>query len=75
VLERLALIPSPGRHWADVVAILLDAIDVVMVRPAAKASSGLLRWLTVRAREHGAVLLPLGNWPEAELRLELVRSV
>src|SRR5215211_1230971 len=32
-LERLALVPSPGpRAWPTVVAALLDAIDVVLVR-------------------------------------------
>lgn len=75
VLERLALIPSPGRHWADVVAILIGAVDVVMVRPPAEASPATLRLLAVRARERGAVLVPLGGWPEADLHLELVRSV
>ncbi len=73
-LERLALIPSPGRHWADATAALIDAVDVVMVRPPAEASAAVLRRLAVRARERGAVLVPLGNWPEADLRAELVRS-
>jgi hypothetical protein len=74
-LERLTLIPYPGRHWADVVAILMGAVDVVMVRPSAEASPATLRLLAVRARERGSVLMSLGNWPEADLRLELVRSV
>jgi hypothetical protein len=46
--------------------------DVVMVRPPAGASPSMLRRLT--ARERGAVLVPLSPWPEADLRLELVRS-
>jgi hypothetical protein len=50
-------------------------IDVVMVRSPVKASPARLRLLAVRARERGAVLVPLGDWPEADLRLELVRSV
>jgi len=75
VLERLALVPSPGRRWADTVATMLDAVDVVMVRPPANAAPATLRRLAARARERAAVLLPLGGWPEADLRLELVRSV
>jgi hypothetical protein len=43
--------------------------------PPAKASPALLRWLTARIRGHGAVLVPLSNWPEADLHLELVGSV
>jgi hypothetical protein len=74
-LERLALVPYPGRHWAEVVAILIGAVDVVMVRPPASASPATLRRLAVRARERGAVLLPLGDWPQADFRLQLVRSI
>ncbi|MCK9924395.1 hypothetical protein MXD61_21430, partial [Frankia sp. AgPm24] len=32
-LERLALVPEPGPRWPVVVAALLDAMDVVVVRP------------------------------------------
>jgi len=53
---------------------MIDAVDVVMVRPPAGTSQAILRRLAARARERGAVLLPLGNWPEADLRVELVRS-
>jgi hypothetical protein len=74
-LERLALVPYPGRHWADVVAILIGAVDVVMVRPRAGASPATMRRLAVRARERGTVLVPLGDWTEVDLRLQLVRSV
>jgi hypothetical protein len=74
VLERLALVPFPGRRWADTVAILLDAVDVVIVQPPAEAAPATRRRLAARAHECAAVLLPLGSWPEADLRLELVRS-
>jgi hypothetical protein len=75
VLERLALVPFPGRRWDDVVATMLDGAEVVMVRRPADASSTALRRLAARTRERGAVLVPLSKWPEADLRLELVRSV
>src|SRR5919198_186950 len=71
----MALVPAPGRRWADTVAAMVDAVDVVMVRPRAGASPSMLRRLAARARERGAVLIPLSPWPEAELRLELVRSI
>ena len=65
VLERLALVPAPGaRAWPTVVAALLDAVDVVLVRR-----------LIARARERGAVLVPLGPWSEpADLRLAVTAS-
>jgi hypothetical protein len=74
-LERLALVPAPGRRWADAIATMLDAVDVVMLRPPARTSPTVLRRLAARARERGAVLVPLSPWPEADVRLELARSV
>jgi len=52
-LERLALIPSPGRRWADVTAVMIEAVDVVMVRPPAGAPAATLRRLAARGRERG----------------------
>jgi hypothetical protein len=61
-LERLALIPAPGaRAWPTVVAALLDAVDVVLVRSPPGLSPGQARRLAARARERGAVLVPLGT--------------
>ena len=76
VLERLALVPAPGaRAWPTVVAALLDAVDVVLVRPPAGLPAGQARRLAARARERGAVLVPLGAWSEpADLRLTVVAS-
>src|SRR5215217_8485934 len=75
-LERLALVPSPGpRAWPTVVAALLDAIDVVLVRSPPGLPPAQARRLAARARERGAVLVPLGPWPEpADLRLAVTTS-
>jgi hypothetical protein len=65
-LERLALVPAPGaRAWPAVVAALLDAVDVVLVRSPAGLPAGQARRLAARARERGAVLVPLGAWSVA----------
>jgi hypothetical protein len=76
VLERLALVPVPGtRTWATVVAALLDAIDVVLVRAPARLPAAQARRLAARARERGAVLVPLGAWPgPADLHLTVTAS-
>ena len=76
VLDRLALVPAPGSGtWARVVAALLDAVDVVLVRAPAGLPAGQARRLAARARERGAVLVPLGRWPEpADLRLAVAAS-
>jgi hypothetical protein len=65
-LERLALVPAPdARAWPTVVAALLDAVDVVLVRSPAGLPAGQARRLAARARERGAVLVPLGGWSVA----------
>jgi hypothetical protein len=74
VLERLVLVPDPGPRWPVVVAALVDALDVVAVRPpvrgAATGTAGAPRRLTARARERGCVLVPVGEgWEGADLRL------
>jgi hypothetical protein len=76
VLERLALVPAPGaRAWPTVVAALLDAVDVVLVRSPPGLPDAQARRLIARARERGAVLVPLGPWPQpADLRLAVTAS-
>jgi hypothetical protein len=65
-LERLALVPAPGaRAWTAVVAALLDAVDVVLVRSPPGLPPGQARRLAARARDQGAVLVPLGAWSVA----------
>jgi hypothetical protein len=75
-LERLALVPAPGaKAWPTVVAVLLDAVDVVLVRSPAGLPAGQARRLAARARERGAVLVPFGAWSEpVDLRLAVATS-
>jgi hypothetical protein len=73
-LRRLAIINAPGGEWTTAVGALLDAVDVVVARPAAGAvTDGEARRLTARARTKGAVLVLFGqqaaSWPAADLRL------
>src|SRR5579862_1831849 len=64
VLSRLALVPSPPpAQWVTVVSALLDAVDLVIARPPAHLRTGDARRLSTRARERGAVLVPLLTLP------------
>ncbi len=76
-LERLALVPDPGRDWAAVAAALLDAMEVVVVAPRGRVPDPDVRRLAARARQRGAVLVPFGSvpWPGAEVRLSLAGAV
>lgn len=75
-LDRLALVPSPGERWPAVVAALLDGVDLLLLSPPAGLKASDARRLAARARERGAVMVPVlhggpGRWPEsADLRLE-----
>lgn len=66
-LGRIALVPDPGKSWTAVIAALLDALDLVVVRPPGFCRPGDARRLAARARERGSVLLVVGGgpaWPE-----------
>lgn len=66
---------STGREWASVVAAVVDALDIVLVRPPGRVGAADARRLTARARERGAVLVSVGApWEGADVRLD-VREV
>jgi len=67
-LERLAMIPDPGPDWPTVVGALIDGVDLVVVR--ADATEPVVRSLRARAREKGAVLIPVSRWPGADVVIE-----
>jgi hypothetical protein len=56
-LERLALVPRPGDQWASVTAALVEAVDVILLRPPRGVRSSDARRLTARVRERGVVLV------------------
>jgi hypothetical protein len=75
-LSRLAIIEQPGSGWTTAVGALLDAVDMVAVRPPTGRSGlapGDVRRLAARARSRDAVLIPYlgagGEWPGADVRL------
>lgn len=76
-LRRLAVIPAAAltpAGWTTAVGALLDAVDVVVVRPPARLPDGDVRRLLARARSRGAVLLVVTaadrSWPGADVRLQ-----
>jgi hypothetical protein len=73
-LEHLALVGDPGESWPSVVAALLDALDVVVVRPPGPVRGTHVRRLAARARERGAVLVPACSWEGADVCLGVTRS-
>lgn len=71
-LERLALIPRVRpEQWLDTVCALIEAIDVVLARPAPPLAPGLRNRLLARLRHRGATLLVAGAWPQATSTFEV----
>lgn len=73
-LTRLAVVPHPGRSFPTAVGALLDAVDIVALRPPARPVPGDVRRLAARARTRDAVLVPYAGaggaaWPGADVRL------
>jgi hypothetical protein len=56
-LERLVLVPEPGRRLVATIGALLDGFDLVCVRLGAQISSGDARRVVARVRERRAVLV------------------
>jgi hypothetical protein len=73
-LERLVLVPHPGRQWLTVAAALADVIPVVAVRPAGRLAPAEAARFAARLRQRGALLLVDGDWPGSDARLELEQS-
>ena len=72
-LERVALVPYPGADLVAVAAALLDGLDLVVLSGRVLHGSDRAR-LAARARQRGAVLLPLGPWPGADVELSCERG-
>jgi hypothetical protein len=73
-LDRLALVPEPGRDWVRVVAALLDGFDLVAVRAPTVLRPVDARLLAARVRRQGAVLVSLGPWAGADVRIRPVAA-
>ncbi|MFC5749928.1 hypothetical protein [Actinomadura rugatobispora] len=73
--ERLLLVDEPGDRWPDVVAALVEAVDLVLVRTPEAPSATAVRRLSALARKHGCVLALTGafarTWPGTRLRLRV----
>lgn len=68
-LDRLVLVPDPGRQWLTVVAALADVIPVVAVRPGGRIAPAEASRLSARLRQRGTVLLVAGEWPGSDASL------
>lgn len=73
-LERLALVPDPGPDWPTVIAALIDGVDAVVVAVPGQIAPTIANRLAARARQRGSVLMPFGQWPGADVTLQVTAS-
>jgi hypothetical protein len=70
--ERILLVPDPGQAWVQVVASLLDGCELVLLRPPARAPAQVRQRLEATLRRGRGVLLVVGDWPGAQVRLRVL---
>lgn len=58
-LDRLVVVPDPGRRWVDVLAAVVDAFDIVIARP--RLGTRDARKVAGRVRERDAVFVSIGG--------------
>ncbi|NHN56686.1 hypothetical protein G9U51_12930 [Calidifontibacter sp. DB0510] len=70
-LERLVLVPQvPAERWVDIVCTLIEAVDLVLSAPPPVLSPGTEQRLLARLRTRRAVLVTVGAWSRAQVRIE-----
>jgi hypothetical protein len=78
VLDRVVVVRAPAggwsrASWVTTVGALVDAFDVVAVRPETRPAAGDVQRLAARVRSRGAVLVPYltggQSWPGGAIRL------
>lgn len=62
---RVAFVPHPGGRTVEVVAALIEGVDLVIVRPPSRLGPGTVRPLLARLRDRRAALIVLDDerWP------------
>lgn len=72
-LSRVLLLDEPGDQWPRALAVMAGAVDVVLLRPPRQPTATQLRQVASRVRaterQRGAVLVTVGPWDGAHLRL------
>lgn len=73
-VERVALVPHPGRSWLDVVASLAEAMPVVLAASPGRVTPTDATRLTARLRQASSTLLVAGPWPGAATVVRSLRA-
>lgn len=66
-LDRLILLPTGGKDWTQVIAALIEAVDLVIAPTPPRLAPAELNRLTARLRDRRATVVVLGRWPAGSL--------
>jgi hypothetical protein len=73
-LERWITIPKPGIHAMGITGTLSKVFTGLILRPPSYVAPHEAERLSAKLREHGAVLLVLGEWHRSEGTLQVDHS-
>lgn len=75
VLDRTIVVPDPADQWPEVLAALIDAVQMVVFCPPGRVSESVSSRLSARLRARGGVLVVWGQWPRCQAQLTITDSV
>src|SRR5699024_5940303 len=75
VLDRTIVVPDPADQWSEVLAALIDAVQMVVFCPPRSVSESVSSRLSARLRARGSVLVVWGHWPGCQARLTITDSI
>ena len=67
-------VDQPGGRWQQALAILIEAVPVVLLGDVGRVAPGVEQRIAARLRRSGAVLLTARPWGAADVRLQVVES-
>ncbi|GAA2234093.1 hypothetical protein GCM10010413_36590 [Promicromonospora sukumoe] len=73
-LERVVAVPDAGSRMADVLAALLDGIEIVVAGPRAQLTRSERRRLLARARQRATTIFSPDYWEGAALVLDVEQT-
>jgi hypothetical protein len=73
-LERVVVVPDAGGRTADVLAALLDGVEIVVTGPQARLTASEQRRLLARARQRVTTILTPTRWESAALLLDVEQT-
>ncbi|MDR7381264.1 hypothetical protein [Promicromonospora iranensis] len=73
-LERVVVVPDTGGRTADVLAALLDGVEIVVAGPQVRLTASERRRLLARARQRATTILSPTPWESAAFMLDVEQT-